>query len=451
MARVLVVDDLDCTREAVAQTLLLAGLEVDTARSPREGLAKFRDGRYQAVVTDYRMPGMDGLAFLQKLREQEARVPVIVITAYGSVRKAVQCMQGGAFDYLTWPTSPRVLAGAVEQALGSRAAKEPSSSPRDPTDQLESIREHIKLCPSLREMYPHVVRVAQSGATVLIAGDSGTGKELIANAIHYLSHRRARPFLRVNCAALSAGLLESEMFGHERGAFTGAERTRLGRFELAEGGSILLDEVAELDWHLQSKLLRVLQEKEFERVGSSVSLRADVRVIATTNQDLPRAVEEERFRQDLFFRLNVVPLTVPRLRDRQEDILPLAEHFLKEQAVANGHPPVELTSELTDLLLAHAWPGNVRELENLAARLPILGRLEAIDLAEVRRWLKESPLGRAEKAERDVDPVVPLAELEKEAVCQALARFDGHRRRAAEALGISVRTLQNKIKQWRLA
>jgi DNA-binding NtrC family response regulator len=209
--------------------------------------------------------------------------------------------------------------------------------------------------------------------------------------------------------------------------------------------------VAELDWHLQSKLLRVLQEKEFERVGSSVSLRADVRVIATTNQDLPRAVEEERFRQDLFFRLNVVPLTVPRLRDRQEDILPLAEHFLKEQAVANGHPPVELTSELTDLLLAHAWPGNVRELENLAARLPILGRLEAIDLAEVRRWLKESPLGRAEKAERDVDPVVPLAELEKEAVCQALARFDGHRRRAAEALGISVRTLQNKIKQWRLA
>jgi transcriptional regulator with PAS, ATPase and Fis domain len=292
--------------------------------------------------------------------------------------------------------------------------------------------------------------VAQSGTTVLISGESGTGKELIASAVHYLSHRRTKPFLRVNCAALSAGLLESEMFGHERGAFTGAERLRLGRFELADGGSILLDEVAELDRHLQSKLLRVLQEKEFERVGSSVTQRADVRVIATTNQDLARAVEEERFRRDLFFRLNVVPLAVPPLRERREDILPLAEHFLQEQAVANGHSPVQLGPELKELLLGHCWPGNVRELENLAARLQVLSQLEAIDLAEVRRWLTEAPKGSAGKAETELEAVVPLAELEKEAVRAALACFGGHRRRTAEALGISVRTLQNKVKQWGL-
>jgi transcriptional regulator with PAS, ATPase and Fis domain len=272
----------------------------------------------------------------------------------------------------------------------------------------------------------------------------------MASAIHYLSPRRAKPFLRVNCAALSAGLLESEMFGHERGAFTGAERMRLGRFELADGGSILLDEVAELDWHLQSKLLRVLQEKEFERVGSSVTQRVDVRVVATTNQDLARAVEEERFRRDLFFRLNVVPLAVPPLRERGEDILPLAEHFLREQSVANGHPPVQLSPELQELLLGHSWPGNVRELENLAARLHVLDRLEAIDLAEVRRWLTEAPKGRGDNPQAEAEPVVPLAELEKEAVRAALVRFGGHRRRAAEALGISVRTLQNKVKQWGL-
>jgi DNA-binding NtrC family response regulator len=450
MAKVLVVDDLDSTRDAVAQTLLLAGLEVETARSPREGLAKFRDGRYQAVVTDYRMPGMDGLAFLQKLRQQEDQVPVIVITAYGSVRKAVQCLQGGACDYLTWPTSPRALTAAVEQALGRRAPKEAAPSPQDAAQQLEAVREHVKLCPTLREMYPHVVRVAQSGATVLIAGESGTGKELIASAIHCLSPRRAKPFLRVNCAALSAGLLESEMFGHERGAFTGAERMRLGRFELADGGSILLDEVAELDWHLQSKLLRVLQEKEFERVGSSVTQRVDVRVVATTNQDLTRAVEEERFRRDLFFRLNVVPFTVPPLRDRREDVIPLAEHFLQEQSAANGHPPVQLSPELKELLLGHSWPGNVRELENLAARLHVLDRLDAIELAEVRLWLTEAPKGRSPNPHAEPEPVVTLAELEKEAVRAALTRFGGHRRRAAEALGISVRTLQNKVKQWGL-
>jgi DNA-binding NtrC family response regulator len=454
MAKVLVVDDLDCTREAVAQTLLLAGLEVETARSPREGLAKFRDGRYQAVVTDYRMPGMDGLAFLHKLREHAEGVPVIVITAYGSVRKAVQCLQGGACDYLTWPTSPRVLAAAVEQALRHRGPKEPTLSAQDPARQLEALREHIGLCPALREVYPQIVRVAQSGATVLIAGESGTGKELIADAIHCLSPRRAKPYLRVNCAALSAGLLESEMFGHERGAFTGADRMRLGRFELADGGSILLDEVAELDWHLQSKLLRVLQEKEFERVGNSVTQRVDVRVIATTNQDLARAVEEERFRRDLFFRLNVVPLTVAPLRERREDILPLAEHFLQEQAVANGPtrrgPPVGLSPELRELLLGHSWPGNVRELENLAARLHVLGRLEAVDLAEVRSWLMEAPKGRPGRADAEDERPVTLAELEREAVHRALAHFGGHRRRAAEALGISVRTLQNKVKQWGL-
>lgn len=450
MAKVLIVDDLDCTREAVAEALTLAGLEVETASSPREGLAKFRRRRHQAVVTDYRMPGMDGLAFLRKLHQEEERVPVIVLTAYGSVRKAVQCMQQGAFAYLVWPTSPRELTATVQEALRTQVPPQPTPSTQDPYRQLETIREHIKVCPSLRRMYPQIVRIAQSNATVLISGESGVGKELIAGAIHYLSDRAEKPFLRVNCAALSAGLLESEMFGHERGAFTGAERTRLGRFELADGGTILLDEVAELDLRLQSKLLRVLQEKEFERVGSSITRRVDVRVIATTNQDLPKAVREERFRRDLYFRLNVVPLRIPPLRERREDIVPLAEHFLQEQAQANGHPPLRLTPELIQLLEAHSWPGNVRELENLTARLHVLGSRERIDIERVRQWLAEAPGAEPAEPPPQERPVTPLEELEKEAIRSALARFGGHRRRTAEALGISVRTLQNKIRRWHL-
>lgn len=452
MAKVLIVDDLDCTRQAVAETLSLAGLEVDTASSPREGLAKFRRRHYQAVVTDYRMPGMDGLAFLDKLHRQEGRVPVIVLTAYGSVRKAVKCMQQGAYAYLVWPTSPAELTATVEGALRTQSPPQPAPSTQDARRQLETIREHIKVSPCLRRMYPHIVRIAQSSATLLISGDSGVGKELIAGALHYLSGRAQKPFLRVNCAALSAGLLESEMFGHERGAFTGAERTRLGRFELADGGTILLDEVAELDLRLQSKLLRVLQEKEFERVGSSITRRVDVRVVATTNQDLPEAVREERFRRDLYFRLNVVPLRIPPLRERREDIVPLAEHFLREHAQANGHPPLRLTPELIQLLEAHSWPGNVRELENLTARLHVVGSREHIDVARVRQWLAEAPGADPGQSAGDGEeaPVASLEELEREAIRNALSRFCGHRRRTAEALGISVRTLQNKIKRWHL-
>ena len=450
MAKVLVVDDLDFTRVAVAETLSQAGLEVDTASSAREGLVKFRRSDYQVVVTDYRMPGMDGLTFLRKLRGQARQVPVIVITAYGSVSRAVQCMQDGAYAYLMWPASPAALTSTVQQAVRSQAPPEPSASPQDPEQRLQTIREHIKVCPTLRRIYPHIVRVAQSNATVLITGESGTGKELVAGAIHYLSPRAEKPFLRVNCAALSPGLLESEMFGHERGAFTGADRKRLGRFELADGGTMLLDEVAELDLHLQAKLLRVLQEKEFERVGSSATLRVDVRVVATSNQDLTKAVEEKRFRQDLYFRLNVVPLVIPPLRERREDIVPLTQHFLQEQAQANGHPPLRLTPELMDFLLVHSWPGNVRELENLTARLHVVGGREAIDVEEVRRWLRAAPQAGPLEPQPGEEPVTPLEELQKQAVRAALTRFAGHRRRTAKALGISVRTLQNKIKRWLL-
>ncbi len=448
MSKVLVVDDLDCTREAVAKTLIRAGREVDTASSPREGLAKFRRSDYQAVVTDYRMPGMDGLTFMRKLHKQEQQVPVIVITAYGSVSKAVRCMQGGAYAYLMWPASPASLTSTVQEALRTSTPPEPAACTQDRDRQLETMREHIKVCPALRQMYPQIVRIAQSAATVLITGESGTGKELVASAVHYLSPRAEKPFLRVNCAALSAGLLESEMFGHERGAFTGAERLRLGRFELADSGTIMLDEVAELDLRLQSKLLRVLQEKEFERVGSSVTHRVDVRVIATSNQDLARAVEQERFRRDLYFRLNVVPLVIRPLRKRREDIVPLAEHFLLEQAEANGHAALRLTPELIALLLAHSWPGNVRELENLMGRLHVVGSRHSIDVEEIERWLRDAPQATEVDPQEVERPVISLEELEKEAIRTALDRFGGHRRRTAEALGISVRTLQNKIKRW---
>jgi transcriptional regulator with GAF, ATPase, and Fis domain len=304
----------------------------------------------------------------------------------------------------------------------------------------------LDLSRTLRALVPQIVKLGRSSATVLITGESGVGKEVVAKAIHYHSARADHAFLCVNCAALSAGVLESELFGHEKGAFTGADRQRKGRFELADGGTILLDEISEIDTRLQAKLLRVLQEKSFERVGSSVTRRADVRVLATTNRDLKECVREGRFREDLYYRLHVVPVAVPPLRERREDVLPLTEYFLRRGAARDGRPAKSVGHDARALLENYAWPGNVRELENLIERANVLAPGDTLTAEQLRPWLD----GASIEDPDDIRAGMPLEDVERILIAKTLEMFGGHRVNTARALGIGVRTLTMKIKQWGL-
>jgi DNA-binding NtrC family response regulator len=407
---------------------------------------------------------------------------VVVVTAFGSVETAVQAMKLGAFDYITKPFKADELGVVMERALRHRRILRENQFLRA---ELEGSPERFELVgrsPAVRRTLDLVERYAASSATVLIRGESGVGKELVARAIHTRSPRRDRPFLAVNCAALSAGLLESELFGHEKGAFTGADRMRQGRFELADGGTIFLDEVSEIDPKLQAKLLRVLQERSFERVGSSRTLQVDVRVLATSNRDLEREVREGRFREDLFFRLNILPIDVPPLRERRDDVPQLVEHFLEKRRRRQGGAARLVTEEAMAYLLSYSWPGNVRELENVIERAwvlvdgPVLGPEAFPGLAGDRsrpaaaaaNFYGTAPaaVGSNGTMASAANPfgsgaaILPespgklaglsIEEVERVMIRDALRRYRGHQRRTASELGIGVRTLRTKIKKWGL-
>jgi DNA-binding NtrC family response regulator len=395
-----------------------------------------------------KMPGMDGLEVLAEARRVSPALAVVVITAYGTVETAVEAMRRGAFDYIQKPFKPEEIELLVARALEHRRLVAENEYLRSEVRREWSPEEMVGREGGLATVWAEVVKVARTSATVLIRGETGTGKELVARAIHYGSDRGSRPFVRVNCAALSAGLLESELFGHEKGAFTGAGTERVGRFELAEGGSLLLDEISEMSVELQGKLLRVLQEREFERVGSSEPRRADVRVIATSNRDLEKYMAEGRFRQDLFFRLNVVPISVPPLRARKGDLGALVEHFLRRLAREMGAQFQRAAPEALAVLAAYDWPGNVRELANVIERAAVL-----YPAAELRREHVEpsirSALPAAPPAASGEAPVKSLDELEREAIIAAYRRFNGERRKIAETLGISERTLRDKLRRYK--
>lgn len=442
--RVLIVDDHVRARESVADVLRCAEYEVSTCASAIEALTRLAANPVDVVVTDLQMPGMDGLEFIREIERRRLSVQVLMITAHASIASAVAAMRHGAFDYLEKPFDVAALERSVAQACARRNLSESAAECAEAGPLL------IGSSRSMCELRQRISQIAPTDETVLICGESGTGKELVAQTIHGQSRRADRPLVSLNCPVLSAQLTESELFGHKRGAFTGADADRTGRFELAHGGSILLDEVTEIDLTLQAKLLRVLQERTFERVGSSESVCVDVRVLATTNRDLPAEIAAGRFRQDLYFRLAVVPLFVPPLRERGNDVLELADHFLASATQRLGREPFELTVEARELLTQYQWPGNVRELQNIITRACVLNPGTAIRADQLRPWLAADHLNarRCEPTPELVAAGVTLEEVERRLIETTLAQYDGHRAKTAEALGIGLRTLSGKLRQY---
>jgi len=446
MARILVVDDKELMRESVELTLRRDGHDVATAEDGRAALRTLMTGRFDLVVSDLKMPRMGGVQLLEKTKSRWPDTAVVLITAFGTVDVAVRAMKLGAFDFLQKPFKADQLTVVVNRALEHRRLCNENEALRTQV-RGQGVVSLVGRSEAIRRISEQIVRVAGSTATVLICGDSGVGKEVVARQIHLQSPRTDRPMLCMNCAALSEGLLESELFGHERGAFTGADRLRKGRFELADGGTLMLDEVSEVEPRLQSKLLRVLQEQEFERVGSSDTLRVDVRVLATTNRNLGQAVAGGEFREDLYYRLNVVPIWIPPLCQRREDIPVLAEHFLSQYSRREKQGGMIFSDECLDLLSCYDWPGNVRELEHLVERACVMGLGPTIVADDLRSWLT----GPRRDGGPQFVPGTPLEDVEREMIHATLEKFGGHRTRTAEALGISVRTLGMKVKAYRMA
>ncbi len=481
-ATVLVVDDKEMMRDSVGSTLSRAGFEVIAASDGAAALDTIAKRRPDAVVTDLKMPNMTGLELLERVQQIDDELPIVLMTAFGTIETAVEAMRRGAFDYITKPFEGDELIIAVKRAIkhaglvrenailrsgGSSAGGVPGVGGPVLTGTDRIIGES----PAMRKVKEQVRAVAGSQGTVLITGQSGTGKEVIARAIHEVSGRAAGPMLAVNCAALSESLLESELFGHERGSFTGADKLRKGRFELANGGTLLLDEVSEVSPQIQAKLLRVLQERAFERVGSSVTIGVDVRVVATSNRDLPKAAADGEFRQDLFFRLNVLPIHLPPLSERAEDVPALVEHFAGLIAAREGIKPAVFDGGAIELLQGYGWPGNVRELANICERAVVLsagaagGRSPIVHRQLLEPWLLPTARAPGVLKARPLHPKptpvaseveskwVPgdrtLADIERETIVQTLERFNGHRAKTAKALGIGVRTLGLKLKKWK--
>ncbi len=452
--RLLVVDDNASARESVADVLRHVGHEATACSSGAEALAELRSATYDVVVTDLQMPGMSGLELIREIERRRFGVQVLMVTAHASVETAVVAMRHGAFDYLEKPYDVDRLEASIDRAL-QRKNLQPTGESSDASNA--TMPAMIGSSPAMQTLRERLERIAATDETVLIHGESGVGKELIAQTLHTLSGRREQPLVSLNCPVLSEQLTESELFGHCRGAFTGADADRVGRFELADGGSLLLDEVTEINLGLQAKLLRVLQERTFERVGSSESKAVDVRVLATTNRDLTEEIAAGRFREDLYYRLAVVPIQAPPLRERGEDVIELAEHFLSQASDRLGRERLTLDAGTRDLFLSHRWPGNVRELHNVVTRACVLADGPTVSADLVRPWLRRDDDGSAAiaGASHEGPQTLPigssLAEVEKQMILATLAKYDGHRQKAAEALGIGVRTLSGKLRQYGVA
>jgi two-component system NtrC family response regulator len=445
--RILVVDDEPAQRELVGGFLRKHGFDVAEVGGGREAVARFKLEPFDLVLTDQRMPDLSGLEVLAAVRSTSPETAVVIITAYGTIETAVSAVKAGAADYLTKPLNLDDLLHRVHRVRERQRLVAENRELREALAERHRVDGIIGDSGRMQEVLSLVRRVAPSDATVLIRGESGTGKELIARALHYASPRAAGPLVKVNCAALAESLLETELFGHEKGAFTGAVGSRKGRFELADGGSIFLDEIGDLPRHLQVKLLRVLQEREFERVGSSRPIKVDVRLLAATHRNLEALVREGRFREDLYYRINVVTIMLPPLRERREDLPPLIEHFLRAFAGKNGKTVRGLTREAREALLRYDYPGNIRELENLMERAVVLTRDDVIGREDLPLAL-EVP---ASESGDEAGLIAAVEGLERRMIREALAKADGTQTRAAELLGISERVLRYKLKKYGLS
>jgi two-component system response regulator HydG len=440
---VLVVDDDASNRESLVRIFEREGLEALTACDGREALDLLRKRRISVVLTDLMMPGLTGLELLRAARAVSPETEFILMTAFGTVETAVEAMKEGAWDFVTKPFKRIQIVRAVRRALDQRSLVMENQALRAELQEARRDRSIIGNALVMRSALDLARQVAASRATVMLLGESGTGKELFARAIHQWSERAARPFIALNCAALPESLLEAELFGHEKGAFTGAQARRQGRFELAHGGTLFLDEVAEMSPQVQVKLLRVLQEGEFERVGGSQTIKVDARIVAATNKHLEGEVEAGRFREDLFYRLNVIQLALPPLRARRDDIPLLAQHFLERFAMRNQKRINGITTEAVAALQAWSWPGNVRELENLMERAVVLCRSEVIGLEDLPTMMRE----HVPEQQRSLSFAIgtPLDEIERAMIRETLRFTRGDKRLAAQLLGIAIRTIYRKL------
>jgi DNA-binding NtrC family response regulator len=442
--RILVVDDEEKLRRVIELNLLGAGYDVDKAASAEQAL-QMAD-RADLVLTDLRLPGMDGLELLNLIRRQNAGATVIVMTAYGTIENAVEAMKRGATDFLLKPFSLDHLTAVVQKALEVQALRVENRQLREELGRRYEIENIIGRSEAMQEVFATVMRAAPTRATILICGESGVGKDLIARAIHYHSPRRGRPFVKINCTAIPENLMESELFGYEKGAFTGAVQSKPGKFEQADTGTAFLDEIGDVPASVQVKLLRILQERELERLGSNKTRQVDVRVIAATNQDLREALEQGTFREDLYYRLNVVPLDIPPLRVRREDIPFLAEHFLKRMAPECGSRVECITEPAMEKLMDYHWPGNVRELQNVIERGLVLCSGTRLGPEDIRlETARRKPEGN------QVKPFLPdgmtLDQYEQDLIREALKRVSGNKSQAARLLGLTRNALRYRLAQ----
>ena len=440
MRKILVIDDEQNIRKMLTRVLSPEGFIVKEADNGLEALKRLQEENYSLVLLDLKMPGLNGIEILKKIRENDLNLPVIMMSAYGSIPEAVEAMKLGALDYLIKPFDIEELKIIINRAIKQYELEVENIYYREEEEKRFNFDEIIGKSNSINKVLEMVKNVSPTTATVLITGESGTGKELIARAIHKNSLRKNGPFVVVNCAAFSLNLLESELFGHEKGSFTGAIAKRIGRFEMANGGTIFLDEIGEMDLAIQIKLLRVLQEREFERVGSSRSIKVDVRILSATNKDLKKEVEEKRFRDDLFYRLNVFSVDVPPLRERKEDIPLIVEHLIAKYNKILNKKVKKVSTKAMELLLDYNYFGNIRELENIIERSMIMAKDEIIDEKYFNFMNKETY----------IEKKGILKDVEKELIIKYLIQNKGNRTHTAEFLGISRRSLQNKIKEYQI-
>ncbi len=477
MEKILVIEDDETVRDVLRSFLWEKGYEVTIAHNGETGLDMVRAEKFDMILTDLVMPGITGMDILKEVGAAKISIPVIVMTAFGTVQTAVEAMRHGAFDYITKPFNLDELMIVLDKALSHSELQKENVMLKMQLKKKYNFKGLIGDSPRMQSVYSLIEKIADTDSTVLITGESGTGKELIAKTIHYNNTSRAGgPFVPINCAAIPRDLLESELFGHEKGAFTGAINTRLGRFELAQGGTLFLDEVGELDPSLQVKLLRVLQEREFERVGGVKTIKVDVRILAATNKDLEQATKEGKFREDLFYRLNVIPLHLPPLRSRHEDIPLLTAFFIQEFCRKKKREPFSFTPEARESLLKDRWPGNVRELENFIERLSILTSGPLVNMADLPEKFHQIAFAAMEQAgdpaaadppfqtacpasggcaevevgEAGINLNEMVSTMERKLIMKALEQANGVRSKAAQLLSLNRTTLLEKMKKMKI-
>ena len=462
--KILVVDDEDLVLDSVAMAMERMQYQVDKAADVKSAFARLEENSYNLVISDIRLPEdkFGGMEILKKAKTISPNIDVIMMTGFGTIENAVEAIRLGAFDYvekgsgLLIPTLEHRVQRVIENQTRCReldSLQEQNRELRSELDVKYGFKNIIGRSHKMLELFNQLRLVAGSKATVFIKGASGTGKELVAKALHYNSPRKDKPFIKINCAAMPEGLIESELFGHEKGAFTGAIKTTKGKFELADGGTLLLDEISEMNPLLQAKLLRVLQEREFEKIGDSRTIHIDVRIIATTNRDIHKYIVDGKFREDLYFRLNVVPIMLPSLSERVEDMPLLVEHFISKFAEEHGRTIEGISEEAMNFLQNQEWPGNIREVENAVERAIVLCEEKVLQLKHFSPEYSgmESATVLKTAAFTPGNNVITVAEMEKQMILRALDQFENNRTRAAEALGISIRTLRNKLREYREA